>query len=99
MGSYKDDSDRFHALLKQHERDLLWADGCNQLLAVIEARGVDADRMFETLETEDRRLARFGFDRAWRRALTVAMILLAAGFSIDDLRRQFPHQFALLAIC
>jgi hypothetical protein len=55
--------------------------------------------MFETLETEDRRLARFGFDRAWRRALTVAMILLAAGFSIDDLRRQFPHQFALLAIC
>ena len=56
---YKDDSDRFHEMREQKERDLREAETWEKLVEALEARGVDVDSFSEMI----RRIKK-GFDKA-----------------------------------
>jgi acyl-CoA reductase-like NAD-dependent aldehyde dehydrogenase len=59
MSTYKDDSDRFHEMLEQKERDLREAETWEKLGKALEARGVDIDSFSEMIKQ-----IRKGFDKA-----------------------------------
>jgi hypothetical protein len=59
MSTYKDDSDRFHKMLEQKERDIREAETWEKLGEALEARGVDIDSFLEMI----RRIKK-GFDKA-----------------------------------
>lgn len=85
---YKKDSDWFHIEREQHERELREADTWERLVGLLESRGVNIDEFASTLATLKKGYDRLGFDAALQRDLTVKMIKLRLGWSMDDLKSE-----------
>jgi hypothetical protein len=87
---YKKDSDQFHGEREQHERELREADTWERLVELLESRGVNIDEFASILAKLKKGYDRLGLDDRTQRDLTVKMLKLRLGWSMDDLKNEEP---------
>jgi hypothetical protein len=84
MGSYRDDSDRFHSLLDQHKRD---CEARELERDVLDLGGVDGER-FDKMDRTFRRCRKLfdlvGLPAATQCDIEVRAMMRVAGIALDD---------------
>lgn len=83
MGTYKEDSDRLHAMMEQRERDLASAETLERFVALLEANGVDVDKLTDALGNVDAALKRAGLPLEFRRSVARKAFEMKLGLSGD----------------
>lgn len=63
MADYKTDADRFYDQLEQHQRDFTAAETAQQLVDLLEQRGIDVDRFSADLAALGKSFKALGIDR------------------------------------
>src|SRR2546427_11494529 len=88
---YQKDSDRFHEEREQHDHELREAETWERLVELLESRGVNIDEFASTLDKLKKGYDRLGLDGRTQRDLTIKMLKLRLGWSMDDLKNE-EHQ-------
>jgi hypothetical protein len=79
MGTYKDDSDRFHQMRDERDRELAEAATWQEFLQRLEERGVNVKEMMGYLDKAKAGLDRVGADPAFTRELMIKAIRMRLG--------------------
>jgi hypothetical protein len=79
MGTYKDDSDRFHEMREERERELAEAETWQKFIAFLEANGVNVEEFVDGLKKVDAGLKRMNVSADFRRDLVVKAFWLRLG--------------------
>jgi len=81
MSNYKDDSDRFHELRDQRDRDLAEAQTWEDLVRALEARGVDVEKLNADVRKLTRSLDKLGVDLETKRHVGIMILRFQLGIS------------------
>ena len=84
MGTYKEDSDRLHAMREQRERDVAAAETWERFYAALEAAGVDVEQFVDSLVKVDSQLKRVGIAPDFRRDVVLKAFRLKLGLPEDS---------------
>lgn len=87
MGSYRDDSDRFHSLLDQQKRDLRASEARELERDVLDLGGVDGerfDKMDRTFQQCRKQFDLVGLPPATQCDIEVRAMMHVAGIALDD---------------
>jgi hypothetical protein len=79
MGTYKEDSDRFHEMREERDRELAEAATLEDFLRRLEQRGVDVKEMMGYLDKARAGLDRAGVDPAFGKELMIKAIRMRLG--------------------
>ena len=79
MGTYKEDSDRFHEMREERDRELAEAATLEDFLRRLKQRGVDVKEMMGYLDKARAGLDRAGVDSSFTKELMIKAIRLRLG--------------------
>lgn len=79
MGNYKEDSDRFHELRDERDRELAEAATFEEFVKRLEGRGVNVKEIMDHLDKARAGLDRVGVDRTFTNELMIKAIRLRLG--------------------